>query len=77
MQTKSLRRVSCPTTRIIWNLPPAALEREKTHATNRLREAKCDLNPACNVLGVSRASTSVEQPTIGGGNVTDATVPAD
>ncbi len=56
MQTKSLRRVSCLTTRIIWNLPPAVLEREKTHATNRLREAKCDLNPACNVLGVSRAT---------------------
>ena len=57
MQTKSLRWIAYPTTRIIWNLPPAAVKREETiHAINRLREAGCDLSAACAERGISRAT---------------------
>ena len=57
MQTKSLRWIAYPTTRIIWNLPPVAVKREETiHAINRLREAGCDLSAACAERGISRAT---------------------
>ena len=57
MQTKSLRRIACPTTRIIWNLPPVAVKREETiHAVNRLRKAGRDLSTACAERGISRAT---------------------
>ena len=57
MQTKSLRWITYPTTRIIWNLHPAAAGREETiHAINRLREAGCDLSAACAERGISRAT---------------------
>ena len=57
MQTKSLRWIAYPTTRIIWNLPSMAVGREETiHAINRLREAGCDLSAACAERGISRAT---------------------
>ena len=57
MQTKSLRWIAYPTTRIIWNLHPAAAGREETiHAINRLRKAGCDLSAACAERGISRAT---------------------
>ena len=57
MQTKSLRWIAYPTTRIIWNLHPVAVGREETiHTITCLRKAGCDLSAACAERGIGRAT---------------------